>query len=121
MICEPPYRSAAELAEQLQLSTGSVSTQTTNLERVGFLERVTFPGDRLTYYQMPPGVWLVLVQNETVRAQEMKDLAAAASEVMPSERTDRIEGLDGLATYLLERWPGILDEIAEYLQKDETT
>lgn len=41
-----------ELAEQLQVSRGSVSTNTRGLEATGLIERITVPGDRKTRYQL---------------------------------------------------------------------
>jgi DNA-binding transcriptional regulator GbsR (MarR family) len=40
-----------ELSEALGVSKASISTDTRLLERMGFLERVTKPGDRKDYYQ----------------------------------------------------------------------
>lgn len=41
-----------EIAEDLHVSKGSVSTNTRLLHHFGILERVTKPGDRRTYYQL---------------------------------------------------------------------
>jgi len=41
-----------ELAEKLQVSRGSVSTNTRGLEATGLIERITIPGDRKTRYQL---------------------------------------------------------------------
>ena len=120
MICEPPQRSAAELMEDLQLSSGSVSTQTTVLEGVGLAERVTFPGDRVSYYRLPPNVWLELMKLEAVRLRELRELAAAASDVIPAERPDRIEDLDRVAVFFMKRWPELIDELSRLLEKEKS-
>lgn len=44
-------QSLDSLAEALQVSKASVSTNTRMLESLGALERVTLPGDRRDYYQ----------------------------------------------------------------------
>lgn len=120
MICDPPHRSAAELAAELTLSAGSVSTQTTALEKVGFLERITFPGDRVSYYRMPPNVWLEQMEAEADRVRELRNMAAAAADVMPAERRDRVEDLDRVAAFFLERWPALLEELAGYLKREKS-
>lgn len=120
MICEPPHRSAAELTRDLHLSAGSVSTQTTVLERVGLAERVTFPGDRVSYYRLPQNVWLELMKLEAVRMDELRALAAAAGDVIPSERPDRIEDLDRVAVFFMERWPRLMEELGAFLEKERT-
>lgn len=95
-----------------------MSTQTTALERVGFVERITFPGDRVSYYRMPPNVWLEQMRAEADRVRDLRDMAAAAAEVMPEERRDRVEDLERVAAFFLERWPGMFDELAEYLKRE---
>jgi DNA-binding transcriptional regulator GbsR (MarR family) len=42
----------SELAERLQVSRGSISSNTRVLEDLGVIERVTRPGDRQDYFQM---------------------------------------------------------------------
>ncbi len=44
--------SFADLAEQLQVSRGSISTNARILRDLGFIERVTRPGDRQDYYRL---------------------------------------------------------------------
>lgn len=44
--------SFAELAEKLQVSRGSISTNARILRDLGIIERVTRPGDRQDYYQL---------------------------------------------------------------------
>ena len=79
MICEPPHQSAAELVSDLEISTGSVSTQVRVLEQVAMLERVTFRNDRATYYQLRDHVWARLMEGEVDRLQHLRKLAASAS------------------------------------------
>jgi DNA-binding transcriptional regulator GbsR (MarR family) len=118
MICEPAHHSSAELAEALKISAGSVSTQTRVLERIGFLERITFPGDRATYYQLKPHVWSELMWSEQQRIEEMKILAEAAKSLTPETRPDRVEELGEVAGFFLERWPDLMADLTEYLKKE---
>jgi DNA-binding transcriptional regulator GbsR (MarR family) len=118
MICEPAHQSSAELAEALTISAGSVSTQTRVLEHIGFLERVTFPGDRATYYQLKPHVWQELMWSEQQRIEEMRDLADAARSLTPATRPDRVEELGEMAGFFLERWPDLMADLTEHLKKE---
>lgn len=118
MICEPAHQSSAELSERLKVSTGSVSTQTRVLERIGFLDRITFPGDRATYYQLKPHVWLELMWTEQQRIEEMKSLADAAQSLIPEARPDRVEELGEIAEFFLSRWPALMADLTEYLKKE---
>jgi DNA-binding transcriptional regulator GbsR (MarR family) len=119
MICDPPHRSAAGLADELHLSAGSVSTQTSTLERIGFVERITFPGDRASYYQLKPNVWFDLMMTERARLQEMRDLASAAFDLVPGERPDRVTDLDRVAEFFMNEWPGLMKRLSEQLQKEK--
>lgn len=42
----------SELSSMLQASTGSISTMTRMLEQLGFMERVSIPGDRRDRFQL---------------------------------------------------------------------
>ena len=54
LIVEEGAFSLRELAETLQVSRGSVSTNARMLTEVGVIERVARPGDRQDYYQLAP-------------------------------------------------------------------
>lgn len=120
MICDPPHQSSRELAETLHSSAGSVSTQARVLETVGFVERVTFRGDRSTYYQLRPDVWLGLMGGEHQRIRELRALAASASEVLPATRPDRVTDLGRIAQFFDEEWPGVIERLTAYLAKEKS-
>ena len=117
MICDPPYRSAAQLVTELGVSAGSVSTQIRPLDNVGFIDKVTFPGDRATYYQLKPDVWAEIMSRETEYVKTLRDIAEAGTHVLPKERPERVTGLGLVTDFLLERWPAVLDEMIDYLEK----
>lgn len=52
LLLRPEPSSLDELAEALQVSKSSVSTDARMLERMGTVERVTIPGDRRDYYRI---------------------------------------------------------------------
>lgn len=118
MLCDPPHRSASDLVEALELSAGSVSTQIRLLERIQFVERVTFPGDRVTYFQLKPDVWIGVLMSEPEHIKNMRDLAEAASELLPEERPDRVTDLGFISRFLLNRWPQLVGELQEELEKE---
>lgn len=51
MLISEQARSLDEITEMLGVSKASVSNDTRLLERLGFVERVSLPGDRRDYYQ----------------------------------------------------------------------
>jgi DNA-binding transcriptional regulator GbsR (MarR family) len=118
MICEPPHQAAADLVDSLELSTGTVSTQIRVLERILFVERVTFPGDRVTYYQLKPDVWIGVMMSEPDHIRRMLELSEAAAPVAPEVRPDRVTDMGFIAQFLLDRWPSLMDELLEELKKE---
>src|SRR2546429_7142627 len=57
LVCDPPEQSAAELAEWLQASKGSISTATRVLLRMGLIERVRSRGERFDRFTVRPEAW----------------------------------------------------------------
>src|SRR5205807_610261 len=57
LVCDPPEQSAADLADHLQASRGSISTATRVLLRMGLLERTRVRGERFDRFQARPGAW----------------------------------------------------------------
>lgn len=47
----------AEMAEMLQLSKASISTNARSIEQIGMIQRVSIPGDRRDYYEILPGTF----------------------------------------------------------------
>ena len=52
LVCDPPERSAGQLAAELGVSKGSVSAMTRLLLGAGTIKRVARPGERLTYFAL---------------------------------------------------------------------
>ncbi len=119
MICEPVHQSAADLVSTLGMSTGSVSTQIRQLERIGLVERVTFPQDRASYFQLPESVWSMSMNAEFERLEQMRALAASAAGVLPTVRPERVSELALVAEFFTEEWQGLMDRLAERLAKVE--
>lgn len=118
MICDPPHRSSADLAAELQLSPASISTQTSALERIGLVERVTFPGDRASYFRLPPRVWLELMRARQAETEVLQGLAAAGYDVLPEEAPDRVTDLHRVASFFVDEWPGLMAKLEEHIEQE---
>jgi len=118
MVCDPPYRSAADLVEGLEISSGSISTQTRLLESLQFVERITFPGDRATYYQLRPNVWVEVMRTEMDHLERMRAMSIAGRDVIPDERPERVTDLGLIAQFFLDKWPSFMNELLMYLEKE---
>jgi DNA-binding transcriptional regulator GbsR (MarR family) len=124
--------SLEELAETLQVSKGSVSTNARLLEDRGILVRAGAPGDRRDYYEIAPAHFERFIQTARRKCQRFLDLVEETLLVVPvEERVPRRRlrearlfyqvMLASLAEYQ-ERWrevlrqseqDGLLDEPAE--------
>lgn len=67
--------SAAELAEALDISRGSVSTITRRLESLGFITRVRVPGQRTLLHRMHADVWGGFLTRHQNYLRTQRDLA----------------------------------------------
>lgn len=107
LLLHPGPLSLDDLAEQLQISKGSVSMNMRSLERWGMAKEVWMRGDRKKYYAAESDLWLVIrnvlgsrEQREVQRAlivlqESMAKLRAAEGELTDEERE--------LAYFYLER------------------
>lgn len=79
---------AADLANQLEISHGSVSTNTRLLETLGVIERTSFPGDRAAYYQLSPDPYASLLGGSLARLQKMRSFLSDAKRELADLPTD---------------------------------
>ncbi|HSJ23473.1 MAG TPA: MarR family transcriptional regulator [Longimicrobiales bacterium] len=99
-----------ELAEALQVSKASVSTNARLLEQIGLLERTTELGDRRDFYRMRPDAWERMLLIARRRWEAMQGLLAQAELSLP-------EGMDCARSRLCEaaRFHDLLMEEADLL------
>jgi DNA-binding transcriptional ArsR family regulator len=117
LVCDPPEQSAAELAQMLQASKGSISTATRVLLRMGLIERVRLRGERFDRFRVQPESWDEFFwrdeQFKTPRRVLRVGLDALADE--PPARRARLRELDGIYAWWEERMPKLREEyLAEH-------
>jgi DNA-binding transcriptional regulator GbsR (MarR family) len=123
LVCDPPEQSAAELAELLQASKGSLSTATRVLLRMGLIERVRLRGERFDRFRAAPEAWDEFFwrdeQFKTPRRVLELGLEALAEE--PPARSKRLQELDALYAWWEQRMPKLREEyLAERRQPART-
>lgn len=77
--------SFADLAEALQVSRASVSTNARALVSIGIIERVTRPGDRQDYYQLAESPYLRMIETYIARMRAMKEILKQADLSIPQD------------------------------------
>ena len=76
-------RSLDDLAGQLGVSKGSVSTNARLLEQRGVLERNSRPSDRRDYYRVPPNLFNQTMAQRLSRWQRLHEAIAEARTTLP--------------------------------------
>jgi DNA-binding transcriptional regulator GbsR (MarR family) len=112
LVCDPPEQSAAELAESLQASKGSISTATRVLLRMGLIERVRHRGERFDRFRAQPEAWDEILWREeqfsTPRRVVQIGLEALADE--PPARRRALEEMDAIYAWWERRIPALKEE-----------
>lgn len=80
LIVEDGPFSFSDLAERLQVSRGSISTNTRLLERYGLIERIARAGDRQDYFQITQDPWVRLLEAWLNRQAKTKQAVEALLE-----------------------------------------
>jgi hypothetical protein len=115
LVCDPVEQTAAQLAEALEASKGSISTATGMLVRIGLVDRLHVRGERADRFRLRPEAWDEQVRDQGVdaaRALLAQGLEALAGE--PPARRARLEELDAFYAWWQSRMPGLWDEWQEY-------
>lgn len=102
MIIEGGPCSFSELAERLEVSRASISTNTRFLERIGVVSRVTLRGERQDYFQLATAPYARLLQGSI-------DRMAKAQAVVTDAR--------GKLTMIDKAASGRLDELAAFYEE----
>jgi hypothetical protein len=112
LVCDPPEQSAAELAERLQASKGSISTATRLLLRMGMIERVRLRGERFDRFSARPEAWdEYLWREEQFSApRRVLRLGLQALGDEPAARRARLEELDSIYAWWERRIPQLREE-----------
>lgn len=113
LFTERPTMTSSELSEQLQASSGAISTSIRMLTSVGLAERVPVPASRRDHYRLRDNAWAVLFTNQNAVLSAMQEAAAAGiagtkkdslARARLTQMRDFYAFLLGEIPTLLERW-----------------
>lgn len=105
-----------ELAETLQVSKASASTNARLLEQAGMLERTCEPGDRRDFYRMRPDAWERMLLTARRRWREMQGLLSATAGALPPDMAParlRLEEAERFHSLLIEVLDTLVDRWRE--------
>lgn len=80
--------SFTELADRLQVSRGSVSTNARLLESLGVIEKISLPGDRQNYYRLSEQPYVRLIEGYIKRQQSMEAVVKEVQTKIPNTMKD---------------------------------
>ncbi len=116
LVCEPPERSAADLATALGASRGSISGSARLLETAGLIERTHRRGDRREYYGIPPGSIVGVLQSRLPATTAWRQLADEGLDVLkdrsPASRA-RLQEVRDVYAFMEQELPAMLDRFLE--------
>jgi DNA-binding transcriptional regulator GbsR (MarR family) len=108
LLCDPPEQTAAEIAEALQASRGSVSGTARILASAGFIRRTTKRGDRREYFSSPPEALDSMLSNAGAiyrRLREIAEHGLAAAEPSSDSVKSRLEEFHAVVSFIEEEVP----------------
>ena len=115
LVCDPPEQTAAQLADALEASKGSISTSTNMLVRMKLVDRLHVRGERADRFRLRPEAWDDQVRDQTIgdaRALLAIGFEALAGE--PPARLARLAELDAFYSWWEARMPELVEEWQAY-------
>jgi len=116
LICDPPHQTMHELVDALQASKSSISTTTRLLITFGMLERVSLPGERRDYYRLVPNLWTSAMERSAQQFagfRKMADRGLALLADQTPERSQRLQEMHDLYTFIAREFPQIMERWRE--------
>jgi DNA-binding transcriptional regulator GbsR (MarR family) len=106
LILSDEPRSLDELAEALEVSKASVSTDARRLLERGIVERSTRPGDRRDYYALAPDFFAQVIRSRVSRwrriQQLITDVRATQTDFSPAVRS-RFTSIDEIQSFVVDK------------------
>jgi len=121
MVCDPPHRSAGQLAEELGASKASVSNMTRLLLTGGSIEAVAVPGDRATYYALTPDSLERKLERRVAAMVSFHALAQRGLDLLdgaPPERSARLRRVASLYAFMERELPALLERWRQEQDRD---
>lgn len=107
--------SFAELAERMQASRASVSTNTRLLERMGIIERVAMRGERQDFFSLRANPFLIVLEQSIADCQRfttyVDELLAASP--LPAEATARLQQAQDFHAVTAQTLQELLGKLAD--------
>jgi DNA-binding transcriptional regulator GbsR (MarR family) len=120
-VSEPADQTAAQLANALGISLGTVSSMTRLLMRAGWVERISRRGERQAVFRTAAGMMTLAVDGvmePTRRARELTDRGLALMADRPEAARARLQELNEVYRFFEEWFPMLLEHWHQRNQED---
>lgn len=115
LLCDPPHRTASQLADELSASKGGISEMTRLLIGFGLVERFARPGERASYLRVRDDGFETLFEAEIRILDGFSPVADRGLALVEDERAGRsdagarLKALRALFRFFEEAMPELLD------------
>jgi DNA-binding transcriptional regulator GbsR (MarR family) len=113
LICDPPEQTAAQIAEALHASRGSVSGTARLLAGPGLIRRTTKSGDRREYFSAPAYALDSMLASAGAIYRQMREIAErglAATEGRSAEARDRLQEFHDVMAFVEQEVPRVVGQ-----------
>jgi DNA-binding transcriptional regulator GbsR (MarR family) len=111
LVCNPPEQTAAQIAEAVNASRGSVSTMSRLLMQLWLIERVGRPGVRSGLYRIKAGGFTEVLRMKMQFTGELRKIAERGLAVIgsqPAEIRHRLEEYRDLCVFFEREFPALI-------------
>jgi DNA-binding transcriptional regulator GbsR (MarR family) len=102
MLCDPAEQSAGQIADVIQASRASLTSNMRFLTAIGLVKKVRRPGDRVSYYRIEDDAWQKVIQRKLESLSAFGEIADEGLDIAGGERhrTERIKAAHDSLTWL---------------------
>ena len=100
LVSEPAEQTAEDLASALQASRSSISVAIRLLEKLGYVERVSRPGERKDYFRNRPNAWATqLAERQLIAIRQLREVADKGLALLETDDADSRLGLEEMREF----------------------
>ena len=113
LTCDPPHQSAAQIAEGIGASRGSVSTMTALLIQSGLVDRVGMRGERSKFYQIRSGGFAEILKHRMRFITELRKVLERGWGLLKDETSQvrhRLDEYFDLCVFFEREFPVLIEK-----------
>lgn len=112
---EQDTMTAADLCQELSISSGAVSTAIKQLLPIGLIERVPAPGSRRDHYRFRQGAWAALMSQQNAMLATMGEAAQEGIDAAGEDSVtgQRLHEMRDFYTYMMTEMTPLIDRWRE--------